>query len=212
MLQSTPKKSTNVNHFKHIIWCLKFLKHQHPNIRDFGMTMITIYMVVETSYTSTFVKSFNSRIIGSILTLQNIDASNWSRDLFFFSPITWYVLIGERYHSLLEALSIGFYKMAYSISPIEFNTTFFNKMELIISLNLVERVCHEEQPSHLSKIWPHFQGKFQPPLNLPLCLVERLKYKERTTHTLKSIMHKLFCTHKTNVQNVQHFHSQTIEG
>jgi hypothetical protein len=29
-------------------------------------------------------------------------------------------------------------------------------------------------------------------LNLPLCLVERLKHKERPTHTLKSIMHKYF--------------------
>lgn len=89
-------------------------------------------------------------------------------------------------------------------------------MELIISLNLVDRVCHEQQLSHLSNIWPrelpHFQGKFQPPLNLPLCLVERLKHKERPTHTLKSIMHKIFYTNKTNVQNVQHFHYQTNEG
>jgi hypothetical protein len=49
-------------------------------------------------------------------------------------------------------------------------------------------------------------------LNLPLCLVGRLKHKERPTHTLKSIMHKLFCTNKTNMKNVQHFHYQTNEG
>jgi hypothetical protein len=49
-------------------------------------------------------------------------------------------------------------------------------------------------------------------LNLPLCLVEKLKHKKRPTHTLKSIMHKIFYTNKTNVQNVQHFHYQTNEG
>ncbi len=42
--------------------------------------------------------------------------------------------------------------------------------------------------------------------------MERLKCKEGPTHVLKANMHRLFYRHKTNVKNVQHFHSQTNEG